>query len=512
MRAIMCSRFLAPIRIYKYRRMVQRHSCRNLYQYLFSKDLRVSQAHYFHSNMYQRCVNKDPSGKRDRFVENLSEKDAATLLAYYDLCSDESNEDSMSPDDFDETAADEYSDGRTIFECNSAIDTSTQIRVVEYHRLLRGGTPRDCMAAAKKIPGAILRELQIFDGKKHNVFNVAPTQSLVDMGDPSRVVLEYLCDIFACTALRDSEAPPPKRVCILGLGAGSAVSYCRSQFPGCDIDAVEIDQSIVDVAQEYFHLGGSNANGLQITNDGIGEPGSACEVIVGNHACHAALRAACDSTLATRSSGAPDNSQNNNADASVAACSPNGKTRVFVQNAAQFREAAVTSFVSPQITSREFISNSQALPRYDFIVHDIDVAVVDDAANGRDGLFSLQAMQQWMSLLNTGGVFVCNYMAANTKDCSPDVLQCRQRAIEASQKQFANIFPNVYKVASTENNVVIAGVLGPEGIGPSEDLSTTTHPLAIPVLEKRGVDMYLDGHMTAHVLAHVDLIAPFQSS
>lgn len=74
----------------------------------------------------------------------------------------------------------------------------------------------------------------------------------------------------------------------MGLGAGSAVTYCRSQFPWCDIDAVEIDKSIVDVAQEYFHLGAGGVEDSLLCPDP-----NAVDIIVGNAACNAALRTAC---------------------------------------------------------------------------------------------------------------------------------------------------------------------------------------------------------------------------
>lgn len=121
---------------------------------------------FLNVSTYCKCDTNSSPGKRDRFVENLSEKDAATLLAYYDLCSDD-NDSSATPsmDTLDDTAADEYGDGTTIFECASTFDSSKRIRVVDYHKLLPEAEQNDMRT---EIPGAVLRELQIFDVSKHD--------------------------------------------------------------------------------------------------------------------------------------------------------------------------------------------------------------------------------------------------------------------------------------------------------------------------------------------------------
>ena len=49
----------------------------------------------------------------------------------------------------------------------------------------------------------------------------------------------------------------PKRVLLLGLGAGCMLSALHSFIPGVRISAVEIRQSVIDIAKRYFRMPGS---------------------------------------------------------------------------------------------------------------------------------------------------------------------------------------------------------------------------------------------------------------
>jgi len=46
----------------------------------------------------------------------------------------------------------------------------------------------------------------------------------------------------------------PKRVLLLGLGAGCMLSTLHSVIPGVRISAVEVRQSVIDIAKRYFRL------------------------------------------------------------------------------------------------------------------------------------------------------------------------------------------------------------------------------------------------------------------
>jgi spermidine synthase len=55
---------------------------------------------------------------------------------------------------------------------------------------------------------------------------------------------------------------PPKRCLLLGLGGGDLVRYLHHSIPNCKITAVELDEKMVQVGQDYFAL--PNASNIQL--------------------------------------------------------------------------------------------------------------------------------------------------------------------------------------------------------------------------------------------------------
>lgn len=79
------------------------------------------------------------------------------------------------------------------------------------------------------------------------------THSLVPSGTPATLMLEYLFDMMAMMSL----LPPfckPKKILILGLGGGSLVHYFRKHQQQAQLDVVEYDQTIIEVARTYFQV------------------------------------------------------------------------------------------------------------------------------------------------------------------------------------------------------------------------------------------------------------------
>jgi len=74
-------------------------------------------------------------------------------------------------------------------------------------------------------------------------------QSRMILRDPNGPGLPYT-DAFHIGALMR----PPKRVLLIGLGGGTAVRQFLHDYPGVEIDAVEVDPLIVDVAARFFHV------------------------------------------------------------------------------------------------------------------------------------------------------------------------------------------------------------------------------------------------------------------
>lgn len=83
------------------------------------------------------------------------------------------------------------------------------------------------------------------------VFNVHRgdrNQTCMNIADPERLVFEYAKMSFAGLLLN----PNPRRVLIAGLGGGSLPSALTTLFPEAQIDVIEIDQAVVNVAKEFF--------------------------------------------------------------------------------------------------------------------------------------------------------------------------------------------------------------------------------------------------------------------
>jgi len=73
-------------------------------------------------------------------------------------------------------------------------------------------------------------------------------QSVVKPGDPDHLEVPYVRAMLF--ALVFSERP--RRVLVVGLGGGSIPSFLRHRFPDLEIDVVDIDPVVVEVARSHF--------------------------------------------------------------------------------------------------------------------------------------------------------------------------------------------------------------------------------------------------------------------
>lgn len=73
-------------------------------------------------------------------------------------------------------------------------------------------------------------------------------QSVVRPGHPEHLALPYMAPSMAGLALVD----PPQRVLVIGMGGGSMPMFIRHFYPDAQIDAVDIDPVVVEVAAKYF--------------------------------------------------------------------------------------------------------------------------------------------------------------------------------------------------------------------------------------------------------------------
>jgi spermidine synthase len=75
-------------------------------------------------------------------------------------------------------------------------------------------------------------------------------QSVARVGAPGYPVLPYVRALAAAVAL----LPPPRRALVVGLGAGTVPMFLRTAFPDCEVEVVELDPTIVEVAREWFEF------------------------------------------------------------------------------------------------------------------------------------------------------------------------------------------------------------------------------------------------------------------
>lgn len=102
-------------------------------------------------------------------------------------------------------------------------------------------------------------------------------ESTIDTNHPQNLFLLYTQTMFASLLINKEH----KDTLLIGLGGGGMVHFLNYYFPYVNIDAVEIDPAIVDVAKKYFYLK-SHPSTRIITDDAvnfISLPGKSYDVI-----------------------------------------------------------------------------------------------------------------------------------------------------------------------------------------------------------------------------------------
>ena len=96
------------------------------------------------------------------------------------------------------------------------------------------------------------RVVEIFDRENFRslYFNTKFLQSKMALDAPHLLVLPYTRYMMLSLMF----IPDPKRILLIGLGAGSLVRYLSTMLPDCRIDAVDNSQEVIDLARGYFKL------------------------------------------------------------------------------------------------------------------------------------------------------------------------------------------------------------------------------------------------------------------
>jgi len=83
---------------------------------------------------------------------------------------------------------------------------------------------------------------------KFNVKSNKTRQSCLMKSQPQKLVFNYTKQLLTALLVK----PTPKRILIIGLGGGTMSNTLHQLLPGSHIDNVEIDQSVIKVARQYF--------------------------------------------------------------------------------------------------------------------------------------------------------------------------------------------------------------------------------------------------------------------
>jgi spermidine synthase len=78
---------------------------------------------------------------------------------------------------------------------------------------------------------------------------VSELQGVVSLEDPEKLVFEYTRLAFVSLAFL---ARAPQRALFIGLGSGAMPKYLRKCYPATEIDIVEIDPDMVNIAKRFF--------------------------------------------------------------------------------------------------------------------------------------------------------------------------------------------------------------------------------------------------------------------
>jgi spermidine synthase len=81
-------------------------------------------------------------------------------------------------------------------------------------------------------------------------FNSLSIQSRMQRSEPERLVLEYTQAMMLALAYQMA----PRHALLIGLGGGSQARFLLKNFPDCQVDVVEIEPAVTELAHRFFAL------------------------------------------------------------------------------------------------------------------------------------------------------------------------------------------------------------------------------------------------------------------
>lgn len=104
-------------------------------------------------------------------------------------------------------------------------------------------------------------------GVRYLHFGTEWVQGAMRLRAPQALELPYTREMMAGLLMRD--APWPRRVLSIGLGAGSLAKFIHAKLPHATHTVVEIEPRVVAIAQSYFHLPAEDERLMIEIDDGL---------------------------------------------------------------------------------------------------------------------------------------------------------------------------------------------------------------------------------------------------
>lgn len=105
------------------------------------------------------------------------------------------------------------------------------------------------------------------DGLRTLHFESDRVQGAMRIAQPYELALEYTREMMACLLMRDARCFP-RRILLIGLGAGSQAKFLYRHCPQAHLTAVEISSRVVETARKHFELPGDTARLEIVVGDG----------------------------------------------------------------------------------------------------------------------------------------------------------------------------------------------------------------------------------------------------
>ncbi len=102
------------------------------------------------------------------------------------------------------------------------------------------------------------------DGIRYLHFGSIWIQGAMRIDDPYALELEYTRQLFAGALFN----PDPRRILLLGLGAGSATKFAWKQFPKAKVTTVDRNPAVVPCTRQYFSVPAESSRMRIVVDDG----------------------------------------------------------------------------------------------------------------------------------------------------------------------------------------------------------------------------------------------------